>query len=550
MNWRITTLTVFFSLLFGVLFFNLYSLQFEKRDYYLNKIEAQQEASGIFGAKRGNIYFTDKNGNQIQAALNKYFPMVYAVPKEIKNPVLAASTLSAVVGKGEMELEKILSKPNDQYELLVPRALPAQTEEIKKLGIAGIYVKDRELRFYQYGEMASHLLGFVSMGETLAGKYGLEFYFNEMLSGKSGNISAAGVSKPENGQNLFLTIDRNIQSEGEEILKNLIDEHNAEGGTIIVQEPKTGKILAMGSFPSFDPNSYSESEIGNFINPAVQAVYEPGSVFKLITMSAGIDSGKITPETSYFDSGSVTLNGKTVKNWDLKAHGELTMTEVIEGSINTGTIFAQRKMGEDIFYNYLVKFGFSEPTGISLPGEVSGKINNLKKGKDIDFATASYGQGIAVTPLEMINSVSAIANGGTLMKPFVLADEEPEAVRKVISEETASKIAKMMVSAVDKNVLAGVANYSVAGKTGTAFIPDFNKGGYTDDVINTYVGFAPACAKAAAGEAVCDPRFVILIKLIKPEGSPLAGQTVVPAFREMTQFILNYYGIAPDRLGQ
>jgi cell division protein FtsI/penicillin-binding protein 2 len=538
MNWRITTLTVFFSLLFGVLFFNLYSLQFEKRDYYLSKIEAQQEASGILEARRGNIYFTDKNGNQIQAALNKYFPMVYAVPKEIKNPALAASALSAIVGIGEAELEKTLSKSNNQYKLLIPKASSVQTEEIKKLGIGGIYVKNRELRFYQYGEMASHLLGFVAMEETLAGKYGLELYFNEMLSGKNGKIVADGVFKPENGQNLFLTIDRSIQSEGEEILKKLIGEYNAEGGTVIVQEPKTGKILAMGSFPSFDPNSYSESEIGNFLNPAVQAVYEPGSVFKLITMSAGIDSGKITPETKYVDAGFVTLSGKTVRNWDNKAHGELTMTEVIESSINTGTIFAQRKMGEDIFYNYLVKFGFGEPTGISLPGEVSGKISNLKKGKDIDFATASYGQGIAVTPLEMINSVSAIANGGTLMKPFILADEEPEAVRRVISEETASKITKMMVSAVDKNILAAVPNYSIAGKTGTAFIPDFNKGGYTDDVINTYVGFAPAY----------DPKFVILIKLIKPEGSPLAGQTVVPAFRELARFILNYYGIAPDRL--
>jgi cell division protein FtsI/penicillin-binding protein 2 len=216
------------------------------------------------------------------------------------------------------------------------------------------------------------------------------------------------------------------------------------------------------------------------------------------------------------------------------------MTEVIEGSINTGTIFAQQKMGEDIFYNYLIKFGLNELTGIPLPGEVRGNINNLKKGKDIDFATASYGQGIAVTPIGMINAASAIANGGILMKPLILSEDKPEVVRRVISEETATKVVKMMVSAVDKNVLAATANYSVAGKTGTAFIPDFNKGGYTDNVINTYIGFAPAY----------DPKFVILIKLIKPEGNPLAGQTVVPAFRELTRFILNYYAVAPDRLSQ
>jgi cell division protein FtsI/penicillin-binding protein 2 len=538
MKWRITTLIVFFSLLFLVLYFNLYSLQLEKRDFYIEKIGAQQEASGKLEAKRGIIYFTDKNGSKIPMALNKDFPMVFAVPKEIINIDFVSASLSELVGKPAEELKRMFSKPNDEYELLIPKAAAEQIKGIKDLGIKGIHVKERTLRFYQYGELASHLLGFVSLDEAPVGKYGLEFYFNKMLSGKEGEISENKTLKPENGKDLSLTVDINIQRRGEEILKKLISQHNAEGGTMMVQEPKTGKILAMGSFPNFDPNSYFDYELGVFLNPAVQAVYEPGSVFKPITMSAGIDSGKITPDTSYVDAGYVTLNGKTVRNWDNKAHGELTMTEVLESSINTGTIFAQREMGEDIFYNYLVKFGFNEKTGISLPGEVSGNINNLKKGKEIDFATASYGQGIAVTPLEMINSFSAIANGGILMKPFILADEKPEVVRRVISQETAKKVTDMMVSTVDKNVLAVISSYAVAGKTGTAFVPDFNKGGYTDEVINTFVGFAPAL----------DPQFVVFIKLAKPEGSPLAGQTVVPAFRELTQFILNYYGIAPDRL--
>ncbi len=538
MKWRITTLIVFFGLLFLLLFFNLYNLQLEKRDYYLTRTEAQQEASGVLGAKRGNIYFTDRNDNFIPAALNKNYPIIYAVPKEIRDAFSVTAVLSEIIKKSAGELEKLLSKPDDQYELLISKATSQQVEEVEGLEIKGIYTKSHSLRFYPFDNLASHILGFTSLDEGLIGRYGLELYFNGLLAGKDGKINNKDIIKPIDGENLILTIDRNIQAEGEKILKSLIAQYNADSGTVIVEEPKTGKILAMGSFPDFNPNNYSKFSIGTFLNPAVQAVYEPGSVFKLITMSAGIDSGKITPETTYIDTGSVTLNGKTIRNWDLKAHGEKTMTEVIENSINTGAVFIQQKTGKDVFYNYLVKFGLGELTDISLPGEVRGNLNNLKNDKDIDFATASFGQGVAVTPLEMINAVSAIANDGVLMKPIILANDKQEIIRRVISSDTSDKIAKMMASSVDKNILAAIPNYSVAGKTGTAFIPDFVNGGYTDDVINTFIGFTPAY----------NPRFVILIKLVRPEGNPLAGQTVVPAFRELTQFILNYYNVSPDRL--
>ena len=308
---------------------------------------------------------------------------------------------------------------------------------------------------------------------------------------------------------------------------------------MIVQDPKTGKILAMAGYPNFDPNVYSHSKVDYFLNPAVQAIYEPGSVFKIITMAAGLDSGKITPKTTYYDSGSLTLNGYTIKNWDLKAHGTKTMTEVIEGSINTGAAFAESKIGHDLFYNYLIKFGFDDATGIDLPGEIRGNLDNLKHdSRDINFATASFGQGVAVTPLLLVNAVSAIANGGVLMKPYIAADADPKVIRRVISSEAARAIIEMMVSAVKKAGVAQVPNYTVAGKTGTAQVPDFKSKGYADEYIHTYVGFAPAW----------DPKFVILIKLDKPQGVSLAGLTVVPAFKELAQFILNYYNIPPDNL--
>jgi len=539
-DWRIKSLICFFAVLYLVLIFHIYNLQIEKRAYFLTKAQNQERASGTFKAPRGNIYFVDRNNNLIPAALNKEYPMIYAVPKEIYNENnYDYSQLSQIVNIPVEELKKKLSKPNDLYELLIKKATPEQINQIKNLNLKGIYISDQLLRFYPFGDLASHLLGFVnSDSEIEKGVYGLELSFNKELSGQPGEIKEDKIIESKSGKDLILTIDRNIQSQAEEILKKLINQYQAAGGSVIVQEPQTGKILAMGSFPNFDPNNYSKFEVSTFLNPVVQSIYEPGSVFKLITMAAGIDSGKITPETTYVDTGSITLNGKTIKNWDLKAHGLQTMTGVIEQSINTGAVFAQRKTGPDIFYNYLIKFGFSELTNIALPGEVRGNINSLKNGREIDFATASFGQGVAVTPIELISAISAIANGGNLMKPIILADEKPQVVRRVISQETAKAVTKMMISAVEKNKVAVIPNYLVAGKTGTAFVPNFGGKGYTDDVINTYVGFAPAF----------DPKFVILIKLNKPKGSPLAGQTVVPAFRELAQFILNYYNIAPDKM--
>jgi cell division protein FtsI/penicillin-binding protein 2 len=277
--------------------------------------------------------------------------------------------------------------------------------------------------------------------------------------------------------------------------------------------------------------------MSDFVNPAIQGVYEPGSVFKLITMSAAIDSGSVTPDTTYVDVGSLTIDGRTIQNWDHKSHGTLTMTEVIEQSINTGTVFAAKKTGKDNFLNYIERFGFMGKTGIDLPGEAVGSTKLLVGGRDINYATASYGQGISVSPISMLTAVNAIANNGVMMAPHIVK-KEPEKIGDPISGESAKKITDMMVSAVVKNVLADIKGYNVAGKTGTAMVPDFVRGGYKDTYINTYVGFAPAY----------DPEFSILIRVDEPEGNPLAGASVVPAFKELAEFMLSYYGVAPDNI--
>jgi cell division protein FtsI/penicillin-binding protein 2 len=390
--------------------------------------------------------------------------------------------------------------------------------------------------------LAAHALGFVSQSDAdsgESGRYGAEKFYDDLLTGKTGEAKEDKILSPETGADLALTIDPSIEREAERSLENLIKNYSASGGSVVVMEPQTGKILAMGSFPSFNPNAYADSDLSAFINPVTQKIYEPGSVFKVITMAAGIDAGKITPETIFEDTGKLIVSGRTIQNWDLKAHGKVTMTQVIEQSINTGAAFAQKKVGDAVFREYLDRFGFGEKTGIDLPGEVKGDLRRLVPGAPaVAFATASFGQGVAVTPIEMINAIAAIANGGKLMRPYVNAAEAPRVLRQVISPETARQVTQMMVSAVDKAEVAKIKGYSIAGKTGTAQVPDFARGGYTDKVINTYIGFGPAS----------NPKFIILIKLNEPAGAPLAGLTVVPAFRDLAQFLLNYYNIPPDRI--
>lgn len=533
MQFKFWCIRIGFVVLFAILIGNLYILQIEGDTQYAQWAQARQQGTKDAPISRGLIYFTDKHDNPISVVLNKEYPVIFAVPAEIENPSHTAEILSEVVGIEPEDLSFMFSKEGDLYELLVERASSQQEQTIKDLDLDGIYITHQTFRYYPFQDMAAHLLGFIAPSQkdgVVKGRYGAELWFEEMLSSPL-------PSTPERGESLMLSIDRNIQAEAEKIITNLVDEWDAKGGSILVQNPYTGKILAMASVPSFDPNHYFDFSLTNFLNPVLQEVYEPGSVFKIITMSAGIDSEAITPDTTYYDTGSVTMNGRTIHNWDLKSYGTQTMSNVLERSLNTGAVFAESQTGHKTFTKYVERFGFGERSSIELPGEVKGNINNLYGGRDINYATASFGQGISVTPLQLISAFSAVANGGILIQPSILEEDKPRVVRRVLREETSKQIVNMMVSAVDKNYIAQVPQYRMAGKTGTAYIPDFDNGGYTDNVINTFVGFGPSS----------NPQFTVLIKLDDPAGSPLAGQTVVPTFKTVAEFLLNYYEVPPDR---
>jgi stage V sporulation protein D (sporulation-specific penicillin-binding protein) len=524
-SWRLTLILGFVSILYVALGWRVYNLQILQNDYYLSRAQAREGGAGSYLSNRGTIYFTDRSGNRIPAVLNKEFPVAFAVPSDIKYPNITADEVSEIFDMDREDLVSAFSKTNDPYEPLKDKLTESEIKLVSAMDSEGVYIRNQTFRFYQFDKLASHVLGFVGpsdLGSNVEGKYGVELVRENYL---------------KNGEEVELTIDRDAQARVERILGGLMEDFSAEGGTIIVMEPETGKIVAMGSYPNFDPNNYFDSEVGSFLNPAVQAVYEPGSVFKPITMAIGIDTEAITPETTFYDPGELTLNGHTIKNWDLKAYGKVTMTEVIERSINTGAAFAARQIGREPFYDYLVKFGFDRKTSVELPGEVVGNLSNLTNyPRDINYATASYGQGVSVTPIALISAFSAIANDGIMMKPYILNATGPQALRRVVKRDSANKVTNMMVGAVKKANVAQIPNYTIAGKTGTAQVP--GPGGYSDDFIHTFVGFAPAS----------DPKFVALIKVDKPRGVALAGYTVVPAFRELSEFLINHYAIPPDNL--
>jgi cell division protein FtsI/penicillin-binding protein 2 len=536
MRWRVWFIRIIFVLGFVAIGTNLYFVQVNRSGNLVTRVQAQNDSTGALASPRGLIFATDKNGNTTPLVLNKDYPTIYAVPIEIQDPKEAAAVLAPIVNKDMASLVTSLSKPKSQYALLIEKATDDEVQKIEGLNLKGIYIRNKTYRAYPFGSMASQVLGFISSGSDgiLAGRYGLEFEFNDQLS------------KPDakdGSEDLYLTLDTNIQNEAEKLIADLNSTWKADGAELIVQEPSTGKILAMAKVPTFDPNEYHNYAIKDFLNPNVQLPYEPGSVFKIMTMAAGIDSGKITPDTTYVDTGCVKLDKAwTICNWDSTTHGaygKITMTNVIEHSLNVGATFAEKQTGNSIFTDYVKKFGFGTKTGIELPGELAGNLNNLNNGESSNYATASYGQGITATPIQLVDAFSAVANGGVLMKPLLFAGEKPQVIRRVISQDTASKLTKMMVSAVNVNVVAKISQYNVAGKTGTAYTTDYNVKGYNkSQLINTYMGYAPAS----------DPKFVILVKLDHPKNAPLAGETVVPVFRSMAEFLLNYYNIAPDNI--
>jgi len=510
-----------------------------RHDYYLAKAKNISDNSGAI--PRGSIFLTDKDNIPYAVALNKEFPLVYAAPVKVKDPANLAKKLVPILELDEQLLFQKLSKPNDPYEILKKKVSDDTVNAIKALEEPALGIDDETLRYYPEGLYLSQVIGFLGFNKDgQVGQYGLEEYYNEDLSGL---ISSA---------DLVLTIDSAIQAQAGTLLAAAVKKWQANNGSIIVMNPKSGDIIAMASFPDFDANNYSVVlDKGIFVNPVTLKRYEPGSVFKPITMAIGIETNTVTPETEYYNTGSVQINNRTISNsLPNEILGWQTMTTVLEQSLNTGAIFVEQKVPKDVFLKYLKDFGINSKTGIDV-NEVSGDLSGLSSMRDVNFATASFGQGVALTPIELLRALSAIANGGKLVRLHLVAkivsrngetygtknDPQPQ----IISSETSAKLINMLVNAVENGSgrRAQVKGYTVAGKTGTAQVPDLKNGGYLDEYIHTFVGFAPAY----------DPKFIALIKLDNPRGVRFAESTVVSVFHDLAQFIFSYLAIPPDKPG-
>ena len=552
-NFRINVIAFFVLILFAFLGYRLVSLQLLNRDMWQALAQGQQTYFTQDQGARGEIYLRGKD-KLVPAAVNKPSNFCFASPQKVDNKEEAAESLSGILNLEKKEIEEKLNKEG-QFASLQHNLNQEKANKIKSLEIEGVFLKQEHSRTYPQGELASQVLGFV--GSEGNGQYGLEEYYNEELQGdygflkgekgSGGNLIFNEKSTLKQGSDLTLSIDYNIQYFAQDLLKQAAEDLNIRGGSIIVMNPNTGEIWAMANYPNFNPDNYSDFEMETYKNEAVQSLYEPGSVFKPLTMSAALNEDAVTPHTTYLDTGKVEKGGYTIKNYDEEVWGTTTMTEVIERSVNTGAVFAEEQLGHNKFLDYLKKFGIFEKTGIDLAGETYSANRSLKKGYASNYATAAYGQGVEVTTIQLVRAFSALINGGRLVRPHVVKKVDDRVVktekqRRVISEETSSQITTMLVSAVENGLCsrAQVPGYFVGGKTGTALISwssmNKDKEGYSDQTWESFMGFAPAF----------NPKFIALVKLDNPD-TGAAGYSATPMFQKLAKYILNYKGIVPTK---
>ena len=478
-----------------------------------------------------------------------------------------ASAQEDPIGKSFLEIRNFKVYLKDlNYDNLDPDII---IDDDARITYPGLSHQIEKYRYYPENSSTSQITGFVRQDEDRQiGNYGLEEFFDKELYGLAGSLSGQKSSgetfivnnrkylRPEDGADIVLTIDRSVQFKVCQELEQAVDDYDAEGGTVIVLDPKTGAIIAMCSYPNFDANEYSQVEdINLYNNPAVFEQFEPGSTFKTITMAVALDQSKVSPDTTYTDEGQIMIEGwpKPIRNSDFSTHGPhglVNMNTVLAKSLNTGAIYAMKQVGANTFSKYLKDFGFGQKTGIELGSEASGNIDNLLKNKvkQIDAATASFGQGISVSPLQLIMAYGAIANDGVLMKPYLVKEinfasglveqTQPRIIRRVVSQKSASLVSGMLVNVIESGhaTKAIVKGYYIGGKTGTAQVAEAGK--YSEDnYIHNFVGILP----------IDNPQFVVLTKLNNPKAVKYSADSAAPLFGKISDFLLKYYKVPQEK---
>ncbi len=562
---RIVILSIVVCVSAALLVGKLFYVQVVHAGNYKDRADHQYVQAPGSATARGTIYLTEKDGLLIGGAVDEAGYKLAINPSLIKDSEVTYQALNEIVPIEHSDFTAKTKKTTDPYEEIAFKLNKVEADKITALKLPGVSVFKSKWRFYPGNTLAAQTLGFVAYkDDAITGRYGLEYMYNDVLAQESpelyvnffaqifSSISKSLFSTGQADGNLVTTIEPNVQGYFDDALKDLEANWNADqvGGIII--DPKTGEIIAMASSPGFDLNSFQNVENASvYSNPNVESVFEFGSVIKPLVMAAAINEKVVTPETTYTDLGSVTVDKKIIYNFDKKARGLTTMQGVLNESLNTGMVFVEGKLGKNNERDYLYKYGLGAKTGIDLPNETRGLTDNLKSPRELEYATAAFGQGIALTPVQAVRAFSVLANAGVREIPHVVraikydSGSEKELEFKdgeeVISAESARTITDMLVRVVDEGYAQyklALPHYSVAAKTGTAQIPDHKNGGYIEGQnLHSMFGYFPAQ----------DPKFLVLIYTKNPKGVKYAVQSTSPTFFDVVKFLLSYYNVAPDR---
>lgn len=563
-HFRIIIVSVFVLIFASVLVGKLFLVQIINKKVYLKEADKLFISGAGDKFDRGNIFFSKKDGTLVAAGTVTSGFKISIVPDKVLDKEFTYNTLKPYLSIDYDTYIKRASKVNDTYEELAVHLTTEQANEIKAFNLPGVSVSGDDWRFYPGGSLASHTLGFLAYkGNDKVGQYGLERFYEDTLSKSKDQVYVNFFAEVFSGikdrvlnvtkqGDIVTTIEPATQSTLEIELGEAFSQWNADSAGGIIMNPQTGEIYAIAGFPNFDLNKFGEvDDVSVYRNIMVEDILEFGSVIKPLVMSAALDAGAVTPETTYLDKGLVTVDKKVINNFDKKGRGTVNMQTVLDQSLNTGMVFVENKLGNDKFRTYMKSYGIGEKTGIDLPNETKGLITNLDSPRNIEYANASFGQGIALTPLEAVRAFSIIANGGNMITPHLVKqirydDGTSETIKPIIQssgiikKETSDTITRMLAHVFEAydGGIHKFEHYTVAAKTGTAQVAMEKGGGYyLDRHTHSFFGYFPAY----------DPQFIVFLFLKNPKGVEFAAQSLIPHFINITKFLLNYYNVAPDR---
>ncbi len=555
---RIRLFGVLFILFFCVIAVRAYQLQVAEAPDLQARADQQRHHVVKLAPRRGAI--VDRNGSPL--ALSLEVDSLYADPAQIQDPLDTAKKLSSLLKIPRSDLVTTLSAEGRRFVWLQRMMDPEVVNAVRQLKIPGLAFVSERKRYYPQSAIGAHVVGFTGLDPR--GLEGIELEYDRLLQGEPellisikdargrglASSSEAPIQGGASGHNLQLTLDRSLQYIAEKELARVVRESEAVGGTLVMLEPASGKILALASWPDFNPNLAGRYAPDERRNRAICDVYEPGSTFKPFLLAGILEEGLMSPEeTVYCEEGRYSVGGSIVR--DHRKFGNLTLKEMLKFSSNIGFVKLGKELERDRYYHYLQSFGFGAKTGVDFPGEVSGLIRPSSRWFEIDLAAISFGQGISVTPIQMATAMAAIANGGLLMEPYLVetvtdADHQvvqrrlPEVRHRVISENTADQVRRMMVAVTEPGgtgARGAVPGFQVAGKTGTAQKVDAVTGGYSiDKRIASFIGFVPAE----------NPAIVIAVTVDEPQGTVYGGQVAAPVFSRVASQALNHLNILPQ----